>query len=57
MVLATFGSSLEHQRILFAELTALLEGLDLATQLGSSALEVESNSTIVVFWATSNRFV
>ena len=30
---------------------ALLEGLDLAAQLGFSDLEVESDSAIVVFWA------
>ena len=34
MVLAAFSSFLGHQSILFTELMALLEGLDLASQLG-----------------------
>ncbi|KAH9684879.1 hypothetical protein KPL70_013711 [Citrus sinensis] len=57
VVLAAFGSFLGHQSILFAELMALLEGLDLATQLGFSNLEVESDSATVVSWAISSRFV
>ena len=56
VVLAAFGSFLGHQSILFAELMALLEGLDLAAQLGFSNLEVESDSA-TVSWAISNRFV
>ena len=57
MVLAAFGSFLGHQPILFSELTALLEGLDLAAQLDFSTFEVEFDSTTVVSWANSNRFV
>ena len=57
VVLAAFGSFLGHQSILFAELTALLEGLDLAVQLGFSDLEVESDSGTMVSWAISSRFV
>lgn len=37
VVLATFGSFLEHQPILFAEVMIVLEGLDLAAQLNFSA--------------------
>lgn len=36
---------------------ALLEGLNLATQLCFSDLEVESDSATVVSWANSSSFV
>ena len=36
---------------------ALLEGLDLAAQLGFSDLEVESDSATVVSWAISSSLV
>lgn len=54
VVLAAFGSFLGHYLILFVELMAMLEELDLATQLGFNVLEVESDSTIVVSWANSH---
>ena len=51
--LAAFGSFLGHQPILYAELMAVYEGLDLAIQLGHSVLKVESDSTTVVSWIHS----
>ena len=47
-VLAAFGSFLGCQLILYAKLVAICEGLELATQLGYFALEVESDSAAVV---------
>lgn len=52
-VLAVFGSLLGHQPILYAELMAVYEGLDLAIQLGHSVLKVESDSTTMVSWIHS----
>ncbi|KAH9687878.1 hypothetical protein KPL70_014934 [Citrus sinensis] len=57
VISAAFGSFLGHQSILFAELMALLEGLDLAAQLGFSDLEVESDSATIVSWAISSSLV
>ena len=51
--LAAFGSFLGHQPILYAELMAIYEGLDLTVQLGHSVLEVESDSTTMVSWIHS----
>ena len=48
MILVAFGFFLGHLSILFAELMALLEGLDLAAQLGFSDLKVESDSATIV---------
>lgn len=52
-VLASFRSFLSCEPILYVELMAICEGLDLATQLGYFALEVESDSTTVVYWIHS----
>lgn len=57
VLLAALGSFLGHQSIILAKLTALLEGLDLAAQLGFSDLKVESDLATVVSWAISNGFV
>ena len=48
VALAAFGSFLGHQPILYAELMAVCEGLELAARLGHSVLEVESDSATVV---------
>ena len=50
MVIAAFGSFPGHKPILYTELMAVCEGLELAIQLGHSVLEVESDSTVVVSW-------
>ncbi|KAL9445387.1 hypothetical protein AB3S75_018391 [Citrus x aurantiifolia] len=57
VILIASGSFSGHQSILFAELMALLKGLDLAAQLGFSDLEVEFDSATVVSWAISSSFV
>lgn len=57
MVLAGFGSFLGHQPILYAELVAVCEGLELAVQLGYSIVEVESDSATVVSWVLSGGSV
>ena len=48
VVLAAFGSFLGYKPILYVELMAVCNGLELAIQLGYSVLEVESDSTTVV---------
>ena len=53
MVFLALTKFLGHQSILFAELTALLMGLELACHMGFSTLFVESNSEIVVSWVSS----
>ncbi|KAK9217059.1 hypothetical protein WN943_005684 [Citrus x changshan-huyou] len=53
VALAAFGSFLGHKPILYAELMAICEGLELASQLGHSVLEVESDSATVVSWVLS----
>ncbi|KAH9750075.1 reverse transcriptase domain-containing protein [Citrus sinensis] len=53
VALAAFGSFLGHQPILYAELMAVCEGLELAARLGHSVLEVESDSATVVSWVHS----
>lgn len=47
-ILAAFGYFLGCQPILYAEFMAICTGLELATHLKHSALEVESDSTTVV---------
>ena len=47
-ILAAFESFLGCQPIIYAELMAICEGLEFATHLGYSTLEVESDSAIVV---------
>ena len=44
VALAAFGSFLGLKPILYAELMAVCEGLELASRLGHSVLEVESDS-------------
>lgn len=56
-MLATFGSLLGHQPVLFIELMAILKGLDLAAQLVFFVFETESDWAIMVFWAISHGLV
>ena len=51
--MVAFRSFLGCQLIIYAKLVAICEGLELATQLGYFALEVESDSTTVVYWIHS----
>ena len=51
--MVAFRSFLSCQPILNVGLMAICEGLDLATQLGYFALEVESDSTTIVSWIHS----
>lgn len=53
VTIAAFGSFLGHKPILYAELMAVCEGLELASRLGHSVLEVESDSATVVSWIHS----
>ena len=53
-VLGAFGQFLGYKPILYAELQALLLGLELAVDLGCSSLIVESNSVTVISWVTLN---
>lgn len=57
MVLAACSSFVSHQAILYAELMAVCEGLELVAQLGYSVLEVEFDSAIAVSWIQSSAFV
>lgn len=54
VVLAGFSSFLEYQPIFLVELTAILEGLNLAAQLCFSALEIEYDLTTMVSWVLSH---
>ena len=51
--LAAFGSFLSCQPTLYAKLMVVCKRLELATHLGYSALEVESDSAMVVSWIHS----
>lgn len=57
VILATFGSFLGYKSILYAELMAVYEGLELAIQFGYSVLEVESDSAAVVSWIHNQGLV
>ena len=52
-ILAAFGSFLGCQLIIYTELMAVCEGLELVTQLRYSVLKVESHSATVVSWIHS----
>lgn len=56
-ILATFGSFLGCQSIIYVELMAICEGLELVFQLGYSVLEVQSDSTTIVSWIHSEGLV
>ena len=49
-LLGTFGSFLGYRLILYAELMAIHEGLELAAHLAHSTLEVKSDSATIVAW-------
>lgn len=53
VLLAAFGSFLEHQLILFVELMAILESLDIFAWLGFFVLEVEFDLATAIFRANS----
>ncbi|KAH9710420.1 hypothetical protein KPL70_013480 [Citrus sinensis] len=53
VALAAFDFFLGHKPILYVELMAVCEGLEVATQLGHSVLEVESDSAMIVSWVHS----
>lgn len=57
MVIAAFGSFPGHKPILYTELMAVCEGLELAIQLGHSVLDVESDSATVVSWTHTQGHV
>ncbi|KAH9721044.1 polycomb group protein VERNALIZATION 2 [Citrus sinensis] len=57
VVLAAFGSFLGYKLILYTELMAVCEDLELAIQLGYSVLEIESDSAMVASWIHTQGFV
>lgn len=54
MPMTGFGSFLGYHLILYDELMAISEGLELAVQLGYFMLQVKSNSATAVYWVLSN---